>query len=209
MGFFSKGIGRALAGVATMGGSEAYRAGKKFIGGQTAGNEPDTAAAAAQKAEMDKYQKMVDDQEEKTRKAAQAYRGQLPGLQKQAGEQFSQTGRRDLSEKLLAEKQGMSKRGLLYSGLKEKQATKSTEGMFSDVAQKQASFNEQTEAQAKQLEDQALQASLQAQAARVGSVQQQYGQALQNKMQQQKSPGLLGAISSGIGGLLGGGFGKS
>lgn len=200
--FAKKNIG-AIAGTA-LGGPLGGFLGKSLQGKMSGNDDAANAEIAQHKAEMDKYQRMVDDARDKYQGEAQNYRRQLPGLQQSMANQAAGTGRQDLARDLAKGSQGMSKRGLLYSGLQQGEQAGARGKFYTDQSQKRAQINEQTEAQARQLEDQAMQAGLQAQAARIGNTNQAYNTALAQKLgAQQGQQGLFGSILGAGGKLFG------
>lgn len=200
--FAKKNLG-AIAGVGLGGGMLGGLVGHQVDKARGGGGGED-AGIAQQRAEMDKYQRMVDDARDKYQGEAQQYRQKLPGLQRSLGEQAAGAGRQELAGNLVQSTRGMNKRGLLYSGLQQQGQNQQKGKFYSDLASKQNQINEQTEGQARELEDKAMQAGLQAQQARIGNVNNAYNTALAQKLgQQQGNQGLFGSILGAAGGLLG------
>jgi len=141
---------------------------------------------------------------EDQRKAAQAdaanFRSSMPGLNQMATSQQGEEGRLGLAKKLTDIKRGASSRGLLYSGIKQGADQEAATGLASELSGQAYSTNQALENQAKQMEDQAVDAGLNEQNMKQKANQQAYQTALQRRQENQAG---LGSLMGGAGSLFG------
>jgi len=142
------------------------------------------------------FQGLVDQQNANSA----AFTANAPNLQQQQGVQASEDTRQGLANRMANIKSSSSKRGLLYSGLKQSQEAGSQQQAGSQLAGQQANINNAVQNQQQGLQQQAIQSGMAMQQAQQAANEANYQNAVQ---QRQERLNAVSGLMGGIGGIIG------
>lgn len=129
------------------------------------------------------------------------FRNNIPGMAEEQTAHAADTGRRELAANLAGNKEGASRRGLLYSGLKQGADLDAHSAYAAGLASKRASINADLEDKATQMEDAAIGGAFDDQKTQ----QSAYDQAFQQRQARNASRNqAIGQLGGGLGSLAGG-----
>lgn len=143
---------------------------------------------------MAEYEDLIAEQKEQAKQS----RRNLPGYQQQFGAQSADTIGNQLQDKLGGIRQAASRRGLLYSGIRQGAEAGATGQALNDINRQQLEVNQNLENQANDLEKQSISGRLAGYESDVNNEMKAYQQRLQQAQQNQAMrSGIFGTLAQG------------
>lgn len=135
---------------------------------------------------------------------AQDFQNNLPGYQGSLYNQAEANARNSMAQKIADVRSAANSRGLLYSGLKQKEEAGVGGETAANLSRQRANINEQTNAMSNKMNESAIQSGLAMQKAQQEMADQNYRMKKEQADQVNKaSQGLLGGIGKMVGGIFG------